>query len=89
MIKSGASPSAARAAKAHTGALVGEDRVFDAVLRECGVIRVTSVEALVDVALMFADVFPGKMPHGSGVGHRHVRRRQRRARPRTRAQEYG
>jgi acyl-CoA synthetase (NDP forming) len=40
MIKSGASPSAARAAKAHTGALVGEDRVFDAVLQGCGVIRV-------------------------------------------------
>ena len=68
MIKSGASPSAARAAKAHTGALVGEDRVFDAVLQECGVIRVTSVEAFVDVALMLADVFPGRMPHGSGVG---------------------
>jgi acyl-CoA synthetase (NDP forming) len=68
MIKSGASPTAARAAKAHTGALVGEDRAFDAVLQECGVIRVASVEEMVDVALVLADVFPDRMPRGNGVG---------------------
>lgn len=68
LIKSGASPAAARAAKAHTGALVGEDRVFDAMLQESGVIRVRSVEELVDVALMLADFFPGAMPKGRGVG---------------------
>src|SRR5690606_16219358 len=44
LIKSGARPASARAAAAHTGALVGEDRVFNAILDEYGVIRVHSVE---------------------------------------------
>jgi acetyltransferase len=52
LIKAGRSPTTARAAQAHTGALVGEERVFDAVLQELGVIRVDSVEELVEVALM-------------------------------------
>lgn len=68
MIKAGASPVAAIAAKAHTGALVGDDRVFDAMLQEAGVIRVQSIEELVDVALLLADIFPGRMPRGRGVG---------------------
>ena len=48
LIKAGRSASSARAAQAHTGALVGEDRVFEAILQEFGVIRVSSVEELVD-----------------------------------------
>src|SRR3954451_13884262 len=44
MIKSGASQASACADQAHTGSLVGEDRVFDAVLRELGFVRVGSVE---------------------------------------------
>ena len=52
LIKAGATSASARAAQAHTGALVGEERVVDAVLRELGVIRVYSIEELVDVALL-------------------------------------
>jgi acetate---CoA ligase (ADP-forming) len=54
MINAGATAASARAARAHTGSLVGEDRVFDAVLRGLGVIRVGSVEEMVDVCLMLA-----------------------------------
>jgi acyl-CoA synthetase (NDP forming) len=68
MIKSGASGASARAALAHTGKLAGEDRVFDAVLREMGVIRVDSVEELIDVALVLAGTPPQRMPKGRGVG---------------------
>ncbi|HTC07573.1 MAG TPA: acetate--CoA ligase family protein [Acetobacteraceae bacterium] len=68
MIKSGATAASARAAQAHTGSLVGENRVFDAVLRELGVIRVGSVEALVDVCLMLAGLPRDRLPRGKGIG---------------------
>lgn len=67
LIKAGMTSAGARAALAHTGALVGEDRVFDAVMKEMGVIRAYSVEELVDVMLMLAGN-PGKLCAGPGVG---------------------
>lgn len=67
LIKAGMTSAGARAALAHTGALVGEDRVFDAVMNEMGVIRVYSVEELVDVMLLLAGN-PGKVCSGPGVG---------------------
>jgi acyl-CoA synthetase (NDP forming) len=67
LIKAGMTGASARAALAHTGALVGEDRVFDAVMKEMGVIRVYSVEELVDVILMLAGN-QGKLCSGPGVG---------------------
>ena len=51
-MKVGVSRAGARAAATHTGALSGEDRVFDAVLREFGAWRAHSLEELVDVAYM-------------------------------------
>ncbi len=68
MIKSGATGASARAAQAHTGALVGEDRVVDAILQELGVIRVGSVEELVDTCLQLAGAPVGRVPGGNGVG---------------------
>lgn len=67
LIKAGMTGATARAALAHTGALVGEDRVFDAILNEMGVLRVYSVEALVDVMLMLVGN-RGKECSGRGVG---------------------
>jgi acetyltransferase len=67
LIKAGRSLTTARAAKAHTGALVGEERVFDAVLQELGVIRVDSVDELIDVALMLV-ANHARRPAGPGVG---------------------
>jgi acyl-CoA synthetase (NDP forming) len=43
-LKAGSSALSARTAAAHTGALVGNDRVIDAVFRDLGVIRVDSIE---------------------------------------------
>jgi acetyltransferase len=42
VMKSGRSPSGTRAATTHTGALLGGDDVFDAVLRRAGAVRVSS-----------------------------------------------
>ena len=67
LIKAGATSASARAAQAHTGALVGEDRVVDAVLRELGVIRVYSIEELVDVSLLLVGN-RARAPAGRGVG---------------------
>jgi acetyltransferase len=67
LIKAGRTGASARAAQAHTGALVGEDRVFDAVLRELGVIRVHSIEELVDVSLLL-ESNRDRLPSGRGVG---------------------
>ena len=53
-IKIGASETAARAAAAHTGSLVGDDRVFEAACRQLGMIRVPSIEALVFTAGLLA-----------------------------------
>lgn len=68
MIKAGASGAGARAAKAHTGALVGEDRAFDAIFRETGVIRAYSVDEAVEIALLIAGDPHRRMPSGRGVG---------------------
>lgn len=67
LIKAGMTEATARAAQAHTGALVGADRVVDAVLREMGVLRVHSVDELVDVVLMLAGN-RNKIASGAGVG---------------------
>jgi acetate---CoA ligase (ADP-forming) len=46
MLKAGSSVLSARTAAAHTGALVGDDAVIDALLRQEGVIRVAQLEEL-------------------------------------------
>ncbi|UZF59024.1 acetate--CoA ligase family protein [Gordonia polyisoprenivorans] len=65
ILKAGTSELAAATAKAHTGALVGDDRVIDALLRQEGVIRVRSVEDLICTGMLCANV--GPLQH-SGVG---------------------
>lgn len=54
VFKIGASEVAARSARAHTGALVGDDRIFDGVCRQYGVVRVSSVEDLFTTANLMA-----------------------------------
>ncbi len=44
VIKSGRSKRGAAAAASHTGSLAGSDEVFDAVMRQCGVLRAESIK---------------------------------------------
>ncbi|MBN1904603.1 MAG: acetate--CoA ligase family protein [Deltaproteobacteria bacterium] len=44
VIKSGRSERGARAAASHTGSLAGSDEIFDAIMKQCGVVRAESVE---------------------------------------------
>ena len=50
VLKAGSSALSARTAAAHTGALVGDDKVVDAVFAELGVIRVDSIEDMLITA---------------------------------------
>jgi acetyl coenzyme A synthetase (ADP forming)-like protein len=53
-VKSGRSLAGARAASSHTGALAASDTVVDALFRQAGVIRTTTMEELFDVATLLA-----------------------------------
>jgi acetate---CoA ligase (ADP-forming) len=57
-IKVGRSQAGARVARAHTGSLVGDDAVVDAVFRRSGVIRVDSLEDLIITAGLLAEAGP-------------------------------
>jgi len=50
VLKAGSSVLSARTAAAHTGALVGDDRVIDSVFADLGVIRVDSIEDMLITA---------------------------------------
>lgn len=63
-IKIGRSEAGARAAASHTGSLAGSEKVFDAALRQCGVIRVDSPTELLDVAEAFSVCKPA---HGKRI----------------------
>ncbi len=59
-LKAGRSEVTARVALTHTGALTGDERVIDALLRQLNVVRVDSVEELILTANVFASV--GRLP---------------------------
>ncbi|MES2258452.1 MAG: acetate--CoA ligase family protein [Pseudomonadota bacterium] len=63
--KVGKSEISAAIAQAHTGSLVGDDKIFDAVCRQYGVIRVDSIEELVSTADLMSRMPPLRQP---GVG---------------------
>ncbi|WP_269792283.1 acetate--CoA ligase family protein [Stenotrophomonas sp. Iso1] len=63
-LKIGTSEITAKSAQAHTGSLVGDDRVFDAACRQLGIIRVHSVDDLVATAGLLSQV----RPRSGGVG---------------------
>ncbi len=65
VLKVGRGDAGARAAASHTGALAGEDRVFDGVARQKGIIRARNEEQMLDLAEAFAAC---PLPQGPGVG---------------------
>ncbi len=66
VLKIGLSDVTARSAQAHTGALVGDNRVFDGVCKQFGVVRVNSVEDLLFTADVIARTGVLK-PKGLGI----------------------
>jgi len=65
LVKVGRSEIARRTVQAHTGSLVGSDRVLDAVFQRLGVIRLDTLDELVEAAELFL-LCP--LPEGDGVG---------------------
>jgi acetyltransferase len=63
VIKAGRSEAAAKAAASHTGSLTGSDEVLDAAFRRCGVLRVSSIDELFNMAEILS-----KQPRPRGPG---------------------
>ena len=62
MVKSGRTAAAARTAHSHTGALAGQDSVFDAFCRQAGIARVDTLSTLCETlkVLHLGGVIPGR-----------------------------
>lgn len=60
IIKVGATDVGARAVVSHTDALAGDDAVYNAVFRECGVMRVDGIEPLLDAGKAMAQCAPAR-----------------------------
>ena len=76
VLKAGRTSMGARAASSHTGALAGNDKIYEDVFKQSGVIRARSLRDLLDFARGIP-VLP--TPQGQQRGHHHRRGRLRRA----------
>nr|WP_319394290.1 bifunctional acetate--CoA ligase family protein/GNAT family N-acetyltransferase [uncultured Desulfobacter sp.] len=54
VLKSGITSAGAKAAASHTGAMAGEDAVYDAAFKRSGIVRVDTIEELFDCAELMA-----------------------------------
>jgi len=66
--RGGRTSMGAKAAASHTGALASNNLIWDAVIKQTGIISVHNFEELVDTLLAFQIVKPSARPKGSGVG---------------------
>ncbi|MFA5314147.1 MAG: acetate--CoA ligase family protein, partial [Methanomassiliicoccales archaeon] len=53
-IKAGRTSSGAKAASSHTGALSGSDKIYDAVFQRSGIIRVRTIDEMLDLLMVFS-----------------------------------
>ena len=65
VLKTGRSQKGSQIASSHTGSLSGADKVFDAVFKKYGVIRVWDMEELLSTSQMFATL--DKLPNGPNL----------------------
>ncbi len=63
--KVGRMGAGSRAAASHTGSLAGEDRVFDAVVRQHGIVRARNEEHMLDMVEVISAC---QLPQGRGLG---------------------
>ena len=68
VLKIGLSEITARSAQAHTGSLVGDDRVFDGVCRQLGIVRVESIEDMLFTADLISRTGVLERRHPGGLG---------------------
>ena len=61
--KTGRTPLGSKAAASHTGALAGVDRIYDAAFRKAGVLRVRTLDELLDQACALAVLPPPQGPN--------------------------
>ena len=64
-MKIGRSALGAAAAATHTGGLAGNDAVFDAILEECGAVRASSIDEMLDIAYLLDTA--GSPPFGPRI----------------------
>ena len=64
VIKAGRSKRGAVAAASHTGSLAGSDEVFDAIMRQCGVLRAESVQEAFNLCKFLST---SSLPRGENV----------------------
>jgi acetyl coenzyme A synthetase (ADP forming)-like protein len=64
VVKSGTTPAGSLAASSHTGHLAGLDNAVHALLHQCGVIRVSTIEEMMDLSLGF---LKNPLPRGENV----------------------
>jgi acetate---CoA ligase (ADP-forming) len=65
VLKIGRSEGGQRAARAHTGSLVGSDEIADATMRQLGIIRVRTLDEMIETIAAFHSK---RLPKGDGVG---------------------
>ncbi|MDY6854506.1 MAG: bifunctional acetate--CoA ligase family protein/GNAT family N-acetyltransferase [Thermodesulfobacteriota bacterium] len=65
VLKAGKSVAGAQAASSHTGAMTGEDAVYNTAFKRAGIVRVDTVQELFDCAELMAKQ---PVPSGEGVG---------------------
>lgn len=65
VLKIGRSEGGQRAARAHTGSLVGSDEIADATMRQLGIIRVRTLDEMIETIAAF---HTRQLPKGDGVG---------------------
>jgi acyl-CoA synthetase (NDP forming) len=65
VLKGGRTETGSQAAKSHTGAIAGSDAAFDAICRQCGIIRADDLEDMFDTAVAFLSQ---PVPQGNRVG---------------------
>ncbi len=63
-LKAGRTSSGAKAASSHTGAMSGSDKVYDAAMKQAGVVRVKSIEEMFDLLQAFSTM---PLPKGEGL----------------------
>jgi acetyltransferase len=74
VIKGGKGIAGTRAVSSHTAAMAGEQNLWHTALKQCGAIEVSSIEAMIDLLMLFERITPlkgrrvGVMGGGGGKG---------------------